>query len=349
MDVTSDLDQKEEGKVELDENDDIWMKYKCKHLAETLTSLGQEIQKFTDNDKSMKGDIDVEDALQYVTKHKELTKKYLLHLQLSQEVMSNFTENKWKDLISLEQKIITGVDEFNREVTNIDIIRGITKISKDLTREDHTRLLLQYLTCYELSEKDRYNMITSIQNDTFEGILENLHYIFPEFEEGKKLKRRIPKISESDFGAYRKKLDESDYDILRSKPKLSQISIDAFNDELNQDEFPFLGDAPEISKKRGGRKGRAKKENDISDILNNPRIILFVIGGLSHHEIVNLQQIQDDGTVQAQIIAGSTSMMRPNEFLNMLKDIQKYNLKTNPYSRKEPDLMERKRFEESKE
>jgi len=30
-------------KVELDEKDEIWMKFKCKHLAETLTSLSTEI------------------------------------------------------------------------------------------------------------------------------------------------------------------------------------------------------------------------------------------------------------------------------------------------------------------
>ena len=329
------------------------MKYKVKHLAETLTSLSEEISNFADKGKASKlksgNDFDIDEALESVTTHKELMKRYLLHIQLSQEIMANFTQSKWKDLISLEQKIITGVDDQGREVTNIDIIRGITKLSKDLTREDHTRLILQYLYCYELSEKDRYNMITSIQNDAFENILENLSYIFPDFEEGKKLQRRIPKISDAEFSSYRKQLDESNYDILRSKPKISKIAIDAFNDELSTDDFPFVGDQPENINKKGKAKQR-KKDKDISDILQNPRVILFVIGGLSHHEIVNLQQIQDDGTVQCQIIAGSSSITRPNEFLTMLKDIQKYNLKNNPYSKKEPDILSRGRAnEESKD
>lgn len=277
----------------------------------------------------------MEEMLKASTTYKELAKKYLIHIQLSQDVMANFTKNKWKDLISVEQKIITGVDDIGREVTNIDIIRGITKISKDLTREDHTRLLIQYLTCFELPEKDRYNMITSIQNDAFEAILENLSYVFPDFEEGKKLQRRSPQISDSEFSTYRKKLDESDYDILRSTPKLSKIAIDAFNDELDEEEFPFIGDAPMIEKKNKRRAKKRREDSDISNILQNPRIILFVIGGLSHHEIVNLQKIQDEGTVQCQIVAGSTSIIRPNELLDMLKDIQKYNLKNNPFTKKE--------------
>eukprot|EP00344_Euplotes_crassus_P010731 CAMPEP_0197000166 /NCGR_PEP_ID=MMETSP1380-20130617/5172_1 /TAXON_ID=5936 /ORGANISM="Euplotes crassus, Strain CT5" /LENGTH=495 /DNA_ID=CAMNT_0042417361 /DNA_START=399 /DNA_END=1886 /DNA_ORIENTATION=- len=351
LDVTSDVDEDISMKVELDETDEIWMKFKAKHLAETLTSLSSEISNFVDNDKTEQikngENFDMQEALEAATTYKELVKKYLLHLQLSQEVMSNFTACKWKDLISIEQKIITGVDELGREVTNIDIIRGITKISKDLTREDHTRLLIQYLTCYELSEKDRYNMITSIQNDAFEAILENLPYFFPEFEEGKKLQRRAEKISESEFSTYKKKLDESDYDILRSTTKLSKIAISSFNDELSEVEFPFLGDAPAITS-NAKRRGRQRRDNnDISNILSNPRIILFVLGGLSHHEIVSLQKIQEEGAVQCQIIAGSSYINRPSEFLNMMKDIQKYNLKNNPFSRREEPP--RGRFEESKQ
>ena len=232
------------------------MRFKNKHLAETLVSLSNEVSNFAaNNEKTSKikkgGEFDIEEAMEAIRgmpKYKELFKKYTIHLQLSQDTMANFTEWKWKDLISLEQKIITGVDETGKEITNSDIIKGITKISKDLKREDHTRLITQYLWAYELSEKDRYNMITSIQNDAFEQILENLPYVVPEIEDGKVLQRRCPKISESDYSTYRKKLDESSYDILRSVPKLSQITIDTFNDSLNSDQFPFVGDAPEGSR-----------------------------------------------------------------------------------------------------
>lgn len=355
--MTSEIDGKDESKQELDETDEIWMRFKNKHLAQTLASLSEEIGNFaSDNEKTTKlkkgENVDIEEAMEVIRnmpKYKELMKKYTLHLQLSQDVMANFTQNKWKDLIALEQKIITGVDEIGREVSNIDIIRGITKISKDLTREDHTRLLIQYLTCYELAEKDRYNMITSLQNDAFEQILENLPYVLTDFEEGKKLQRRVPKISDIDFSAYRKKLDESAYDILRSVPRISKIAIDAHNEDLDSEEFPFIGDMPEGAKLKGRKnKNKRKGDKDISDILQNPRVMIFVIGGLSHHEIVNLHKIQEDGTVQCQVIAGASSITRPYEFINMLKEIHKYNLKNNPYSKKKDDELKRNRYEEEK-
>ena len=141
-------------------------------------------------------------------------------------------------------------------------------------------------------------MITSIQDDAYEAILENLPYVLPEFEDGKKLQRRIPQISEGDFSAYRKQLDESNYDILRSTPKISRIAIDAHNDELSEESFPFIGDVPKKMKKSRKKQKARKEDKDIASILQNPRVILFVIGGLSHHEIVNLQKIQEEGVVQ---------------------------------------------------
>lgn len=346
----------DDSKQELDETDEIWMRFKNKHIAETFTSLSDEFIAFAaDNERNKKikksDNVDLEEAMEVIRgmpKYKELMKKYDLHIQLCQDVMGTFTKGKWKDLISLEQKIITGIDEAGREVSNIDIIRGITKISKDLSREDHTRLIIQYLICYELAEKDRYNMVTSIQNDAFEQILENLPYVFPQYDEGKKLQRRVPKMEEADFSVYRKKIDESSYDILRSTPKLSKIAIDAYNEELDSDAFPFIGDVPDGGKRKGKMGKQRRRDRDISDILQNPRVILFVIGGLSHHEIVNLHKLQDEGTVQCQIIAGSTSITRPNEFLNMLKDVQKYNLKNNPYSKKDENVMKRANLEEAK-
>ena len=99
------------------------------------------------------------------------------------------------------------------------------------------------------------------------------------------------------------------------------------------------------------RKGRKAKRVDKNafDILENPRIILFIIGGMSHHEIVSLQKIQEEGIVQCQVIAGSTSINRPNEFLNMLKDINKFNLKTNPVAKKEDSVLKKAKLEEEKE
>lgn len=52
------------------------------------------------------------------------------------------------------------------------------------------------------------------------------------------------------------------------------------------------------SGKKGGKDGARKKgasnvgsEFDRQDVLENPRIFVFVIGGLSHHEIVSIANL----------------------------------------------------------
>ena len=340
MDISEDAQPGEEEKAVLDERDEIWVRFKNQHIFDTLFKLSDEVASFASNNENTSklkrgGEIDIEEAMQVIRnmpKYKELMKKYTLHIELCQEASKRFTDKRWKDLINLEQQIITGIDDFNKEVPNIDIISAITKLSKDLQRDDHTRLLLQYLVCYELSPKDR-NMITSIQDDNYEQILENLPYVFPEFEQGTKLKRRAPVMTESEFSVYRKKQDKVKFLILRSTPEIVKIAVDASNDDFDTERFDFIGDPPEESKKVKKQK-QQKKGKDISEILNNPRIILFVIGGLSHHEIVSLNKIQQEGNIQCQIIAGSTSIMKPSEMLEYLKDIHKFSVHTTPLAKR---------------
>ena len=108
------------------------------------------------------------EVIRSMPKYKELFSLYQNHLKMCENIFKGFDRLEWKKLIDLEQLIISGVEKNGRPVLDRDIIKGLTSISKNLSREDHTRLLIQYLSCYELNKKDRYNIITSIQNDAFE-------------------------------------------------------------------------------------------------------------------------------------------------------------------------------------
>jgi len=76
------------------------------------------------------------------TKFKELMKLFPLHLHLSEEIFEKFRKQEIRELIPLEQQILSGMDSKGDLVQNKNIISGLTKLSKKLTREDHTRILL---------------------------------------------------------------------------------------------------------------------------------------------------------------------------------------------------------------
>ena len=59
----------------------------------------------------------------------------------------------------------------------------------------------------------------------------------------------------------------------------------------------------------------------MNDIHNNPRIFVFVAGGLSHHEVVNIANLQSE--IPAQIIPGSNEIYSVEEYLNQLGSLHK--------------------------
>lgn len=59
----------------------------------------------------------------------------------------------------------------------------------------------------------------------------------------------------------------------------------------------------------------------MNDIHNNPRLFLFVSGGLSHHEVVNIANLQQE--IPAQIIPGSNEIFSVEEYLSQLSSLHK--------------------------
>ena len=80
-------------------------------------------------------------------------------------------------------------------------------------------------------KKDRYNIITSLNYDPYETILENLSILDQGLEEGANFQRRTPVISDLEFSAYRKKLEDSKFDILRSTTELAKLAVNAANSQ----------------------------------------------------------------------------------------------------------------------
>ena len=76
------------------------------------------------------------------------------------------------------------------------------------------------------------------------------------------------------------------FDILRVQPAIMKITTDALNNQLDPKRYPFLGDEQQKAESiRGPAKWHKEKESD------EARIILGVIGGISHNEICCLQNI----------------------------------------------------------
>ncbi len=94
---------------------------------------------------------------------------------------------------------------------------------------------------------------------------------------------------------------------------------------LEQKDYPYI-DKPKQQKKtrevkKKGAANNLGSEFDNQDLLENPRIFVFVIGGLSHHEIVSIANLQE--VFNAQIIPGSNEILNTKEYLQQLEKLHK--------------------------
>lgn len=64
--------------------------------------------------------------------------------------------------------------------------------------------------------------------------------------------------------------------------------------------YPFVGDMPKkktlIKEGQNINRGASKgpQRNRFADMTSNPRLFTFIIGGMSHHEIVSIENLQKE-------------------------------------------------------
>jgi hypothetical protein len=300
-----------------------------------MVSITSEISNFVQANKNIdavkKGNkldaADLKDVLTTMPKYTELLSMYSKHLTLCQRVDQNLKSRKFIDLIKLEQMIITGLNDSGSEVKNKDIITEIEKIYKSLESVDHARLLMIYFSCYEVPEKDMTTLLSTLSS-SYHDACYNLKHIFGSAGSGM-IRRRAPVMDDDDFTDYSDKLASTEYEILKSTPTIAKLCALASENDLDKGMFPYVGDSPDIKNKFGHSKidghskmkGRArwrkggKKEGGSDD----SKIIIFVIGGLSHHEIVALTKLQKDKDISNIIIQGGTKILTCSEFVNHVK------------------------------
>lgn len=146
-------------------------------------------------------------------------------------------------------------------------------------------------------------------------------------------------MDSDDFRDYEDKLTHTDYEILRTSPKVAKLAQLAAENTLDQGNFPYLGEQPDntnrfghskitgLSKMKGKLRRRWQNKKDVGE--PQSKLIIFVIGGLSHHEIVALNTMQAEQEIDCMIIQGGNDIMTPKRFLSGMKKMGKSTVSAN--------------------
>uniref|UniRef100_A0A8C5HDM5 Syntaxin-binding protein 1-like n=1 Tax=Gouania willdenowi TaxID=441366 RepID=A0A8C5HDM5_GOUWI len=283
--------------VPLDEDDDLWLTLRHKHIAETtMKELSQMLKKMP----------------QY---QKELS-KYSTHLHLAEDCMNRYQGTVDK-LCRVEQDLAMGTDAEGEKIK--DPMRLIVPVLLDtnVSISDKIRIILLYIFL-----KNGQNCLTFLirMNKSHNVNCRTLQFqTLAVLTDGCFLQQTVKKTKKPDR---KERVSEQTYQLSRWTPLIKDLIEDAIEDKLDPKQYPYISQRQVSAKasapSSSARYGNWHKNRGPSEMKTGPRIIAFIIGGLTYSEMRCVYEVtQANGKWEALI--GSTHILTPPKYLKELQ------------------------------
>lgn len=307
----------------LDENDDLWVKLRHKHIANVSKEITSMIKEFSESKRitgpGTKQATTIKDLsllLKKMPQYQKELSKYSLHLNLAEECLRIYNNNQIEKLCAVEQDLATGVDKDGEKISK-DHMRAIVPVLLDtsITENNKLRIILLYAIMKQgISEESMNKLmehakISSVGRNTIKNV-SNLDVTVIQ-DSGKK--KPLPT---------RKERTEESYQLSRYVPYVKDIMEEAVEGKLDGKLFPYL-----MTREGGGLMGGGAttarsarmygnwhKEKSQSDTKSVPRLIIFIIGGASYSEMRCAYEVTK-AKQSWEVLVGGTELLTPDGFL----------------------------------
>jgi len=313
----------QEKEVLLDENDDLWVEMRHKHIAEVSQNVTKKLKKFN-QEKKIQGTganqmRDLSQMIKKMPQHQKELAKFSTHLHLAEANMNRY-QGYVDKLCKVEQDLAMGTDAEGERIR--DHMRNIVPILLDqnVTTKDKIRIILLYIQSKNgISEENFTKLIqhAQIPNEDKEMIT-NLSLLGCNVVvDGNR--KKVWQFKRKD------RINENTYQMSRWTPTLKDIIEDAIEDKLDNSHFPFLGGQRQESQFKSAPtsnrygKWHKDKSKDVPQ-KNVPRILAFVMGGATYSEFRVGYEVSRDKK-QWEIFVGGSHILTPDGFLTDLKEL----------------------------